>query len=95
MKRTVLILAVLILLTSCAAGPQPKWYQSGKNQDDFNQDQYSCQQEASLYAASKRGRAYLELTNQEIVMGGLIGDERVLEQKRFKQCMENKGYQLK
>ena len=58
-------------------------------------DQYSCQQEASLYAASKRGRAYLELTNQEIVMGGLIGDERVLEQKRFKQCMENKGYQLK
>jgi hypothetical protein len=94
-KVIITALCLFVFMTGCATGPQKKWYHSSKSEGDYNQDSYACQQDASLYAASKKGSAHLELTYSEIMQGSLIGDQKVLEQKRFRQCMEAKGYELR
>ena len=88
-------LYLLVFVVGCATGPQKKWYHSSKTQGDFNQDKYACQQDAALYTGSKRGRESYDLDSNEIVMGGLFGYGPVLENKRFNQCMESKGYELR
>ncbi|QPF85166.1 hypothetical protein IC762_02185 [Bradyrhizobium genosp. L] len=78
------VIALSVLLVSCAQQPQQLWLKPGAAQEEFGQDRYACLQGAQQPSSSAYLNRYGGVANSNMITNGGL----------FDACMNSKGWIL-